>query len=238
MIDRLTPTQRPAATPRGYQSWRDLLFLHWPVPLDILRARVPSSLELDLYQGVGYVGLVPFAMRGVRPAWWPRWCGQSFLETNVRTYVVHEGRPGVYFLSLEAASGPAVWAARRFWGLPYFWADMHMTRTGDEVSYGSQRRRGSARLAVRYRIGKPLGESAPDSREFFFLERYLLFVERRSRLYVGQVHHRPYPAQSAQVLEISDELIQAAGLGAVTGPPALVHYSPGVDVEVFALRRA
>ena len=61
MIDRIAPTLRPDRTVRGYQQWRSLLFLHWPVPIDLLRAVVPPSLEIDTWNGGAYVGVVPFA---------------------------------------------------------------------------------------------------------------------------------------------------------------------------------
>ena len=111
MIDRTGPTLRPNRPVRGYQKWRSLLFLHWPVPLETLRPLVPKSLEIDLYDGVAWVGVVPFAMFGVRSRWWPPYQAFDFLETNVRTYVHHQGQPGVYFFSLDAASALAVWAA-------------------------------------------------------------------------------------------------------------------------------
>ena len=63
MLDRLAPTQRPATKILGYQQWRSLLFLHWAVPLETLRKLVPSSLEIDTYDGVAYVGIVPFSTR-------------------------------------------------------------------------------------------------------------------------------------------------------------------------------
>jgi uncharacterized protein YqjF (DUF2071 family) len=93
------------------------------------------------------------------------------------------------------------------------------------------------RLRARYRPGAPLPASEPGSLQFFLLERYILFAERNGRLFTGRVHHRPYPAYGAEVLEIDDGLVAAAGLPRPVGPPPLVHYSPGVDVEVFALRR-
>jgi len=237
MIDRIAPTRRPAARPAGYQQWRSLLFLHWAVPVEQLRPRIPASLELDLHDGVAYVGVVPFAMQGVRPHWWPAPLAFSFLETNLRTYVVHNGRPGVYFFSLEASSRPAVVAARTGWGLPYFHARMEMTRTGDEIEYQTRRTSGGAAHQVRYRIGETLGPSPPDTLEHFLIERYLLFVERGGALLSGQVHHVPYPVQRAEVLAVQDELIAAAGLPRVSQPPAFAHYSPGVDVEVFGLSR-
>lgn len=238
MIDRMGPTQRPAGPVRGYQQWRSLLFMHWPVPIDVIRPLVPAGLELDLLDGAAYVGLVPFVMQGVRPRWWPHRLAFRFLETNVRTYVCHQDRPGVYFFSLDAASRLAVWAARRFWGLPYHQAAMKIEQAGDEFHYRSRRLGSGVGLEVRYRVGDQLGPSQPGSVEHFLLERYLLFLEHRQRIYTGQVHHTPYPAQRAEVLEVKDQLIPAAGLGQFHEPPRFVHFAAGVDVEIFDLRRS
>lgn len=235
MIDRLKPTQRPARSVHGYQKWRSLLFMHWPVPVDLMRSVVPSCLELDLYDGVAYVGVVPFMMEGVRPRWWPETLAFSFLETNVRAYVHHGDQPGVFFLSLEASSQLAVWFARKFWGLPYYYAKMKLDRDGDDIWYKSERAGSDVSHAVHYRVGDWLGPSQLGSLEFFFLERYLLFVERGERVYAGQVHHSPYPAQQVEVLAVEDGLVQAAGLGQPNGLPTLAHYASGVDVEVFGL---
>ncbi|PQO35628.1 hypothetical protein C5Y96_08170 [Blastopirellula marina] len=236
MIDRIAPTIRPSKAVRGYQRWRSLLFLHWPVPADALRALVPGCLEIDQHDGVAYVGVVPFAMEGVRNAWWPEWASMAFLETNVRTYVYHGSQPGVYFLSLDAANRLAVWGARQFWGLPYYHAEMSLVRTGDEVVYHTSRQGGSVRHKVCYRIGSAMGPSQPGSLEYFFLERYLLFLEHRGTLYSGQVHHVPYPAHEVELLSVEDSLVNASGLMTPPGPPAFAHFSPGVDVEIFGLQ--
>jgi uncharacterized protein YqjF (DUF2071 family) len=237
-IDRLAPTLRPAGKPAGYQRWRSLLFLHWPIAADALRPLVPAGLELDLYDGQAYVGLVPFAMEGVRPIWYPETLALRFLETNVRTYVTCRGRPGVFFFSLDANSPLAVQTARLGWGLPYYVASMTTAETNGGVHYSVRRRSTGARLDVRYRLGKLLGPSAPGTLEHFFLERYLLFVLRRGRLLAGQVHHPPYPAQEVMIDEVRDELIAASGLPAVSDPPEFAHFARGVDVEVFPLRPA
>ncbi|QDU77718.1 hypothetical protein Pan97_47920 [Bremerella volcania] len=236
MIDRLTPTIRPNQRVRGYQRWRSLLFLHWPVPFETLRPLVPAGLEIDHFDGVAYVGVVPFAMKGVRNAWWPEWASMTFLETNVRTYVYHGSQPGVYFLSLDAANRLAVWGARQFWGLPYYHAQMSLKRTEDKVVYETERPCGSVRHKVSYRIGPPLEPSQPGSLQHFFLERYYLFLEHRGTLYTGQVHHVPYPAHEVEILAIEDTLLNASGLAIPPDPPSFAHFSPGVDVEIFGLK--
>ena len=91
-----------------------------------------------------------------------------------------------------------------------------------------------AELKVSYRRLEPMGPSEPGSPEFYFLERYLLFVSRGGRIQRGQVSHTPYPVHRAELISLEDTLVAAAGLE-VSGPPALVHASPGVDVEVFDL---
>lgn len=237
MIDRARPTLRPQGPAAGYQRWRDLLFVHFELPAAAVRPLVPAGLELDLLDGRLLVGLVPFAMEGVRPRFWPERLAFRFLETNVRTYVVHQGRPGVWFFSLDAESRIAVHAARLGWSLPYHHAAMRLARDGNVIHYETRRRTGAG-LTARYRVGEPLGTSAPDSAEFFLLERYLLFTERRGRLAVGPVHHQPYPVRRAELLEVQDSLLTAARLPPPLGPPAYVHYAAGVDVEVFPLRPA
>jgi len=200
-----------------------------------MRALVPAALELDLFDGVCYLGLVPFEMKGVRPGWCPRALGFNFLETNVRTYVTYQNRPGVYFFSLDAASKIAVWLARTFWRLPYFFAKMNLNQRDNVIEYHSRRPTGETHR-VRYEIGEPLGPSEPGTLEFFLLERYLLFTTHGQRVHEGQVHHTPYPAQRATVLELEDDLFEAAGFGPLPGMPEQTHYAAGVDVEIFDLK--
>ncbi|MFG0315921.1 MAG: YqjF family protein [Planctomycetota bacterium JB042] len=236
-VDRIAPTRRPDRRAAGTQRWRSLAFLHWTFPPEVVRPHVPAALELDLLDGRAAVGLVPFAMEDVRPWWWPPSVSLSFLETNVRTYVVHRGRPGVWFFSLDASNLPAVVAARVGWGLPYVHARMELERRAEAIRYASRRPARPGALDLTLVPGEPLGPSAPGTREHFLLERYLLFVERGGTVRDGQVHHAPYPAHAASVGALDDSLLAAAGLKAPGGPPEFVHYAPGVDVEVFGLRR-
>lgn len=235
-VDRIAPTRRPEGPNAGTQRWRELLFAHWEVSAEALRAVVPDAFELDGHEGRFFVGVVPFVMRDIRPAWMPRGLGLDFLETNLRTYVLHDGKPGVWFFSLEASSWLAVKAARAVWRLPYHHARMATSRDGGVIRYETTRRSDGARLSVRYRVGDALGPSAPGTLEHFLLERYLLFAIRGGGVLEGQVHHAPYPAHRAEVLALDESLVAAAGLPPTDGPPATVHFAPGVDVEVFGPR--
>jgi len=219
-----------------YQEWRDLLFLHWPVPPEDLREAVPARLSLDRHQGMAYVGVIAFAIFGVRPPLVPRMLSMRFLETNVRTYVTLSGRePGIYFFSLDAASRVAVALARLGFGLPYYHARMRLRKRGDSVEY-RLRRSGGGRtlLGVDYQIGQFLGPSLPGSLEHFLIERYRFHLQLGEEISTCQVRHAPYALRSARVEALEENLLVAAGLPPPSGLPPIVHYSPGVDVEVLA----
>ncbi|MEJ7733830.1 MAG: DUF2071 domain-containing protein [Polyangiaceae bacterium] len=238
--ERLAPTARPDDRPVGFQRWRQLLFLHWPVPAEAIAAKLPAGLELDTFDGRAWIGVVPFTMRDVVPWWAPPLPGIShFHELNVRTYVHRGGRnPGVYFFSLDAAASIAVLAARAGWGLPYHRARMQMTMNGDQIRYRSRRLWPGpkpAELEVDYRVGAPLGPAAPGTLEHFLAERYLLHVARGERLLVGQVHHRPYPLQHAEVTHLRESMVCVQGLPGPEGPPHAL-FAAGVDVDVYRLR--
>ena len=240
-MDRIAPTLRPDGKPAGHQRWQRLLFLHWPVPIDHMRALLPDSLEVDDYEGRAWVGVVPFTMRDVRPRFAPAVPGVSnFHELNVRTYVHEKGRPGVFFFSLDAAATIAVLAARIGWSLPYFRASMEMVERDSVTTYTSERwmaGKNRAVLSCEYIVGQALGTATAGTFEHFLVERYLLFVERGDRLRVGQVHHRPYPLRSVEVRALEQSVTQAAGIRGCEGEPH-ARSSDGVDVDVFALEEA
>jgi uncharacterized protein len=250
-IDRVAPTRRPPGRPVMRQCWSHLLFLHWEVPVAALRPLIPPELEVDTFAGRAFVGLVPFTMTGIRWVWAPAIPGLSaFHEVNVRTYVHRGGRdPGVWFFSLDAAHALAVGVARRFWRLPYHLARMRLggvdrdpdaegPAPGTVITYESERLRPGpvpASCAIR---SEPRGRPAPTAMgtlEHFLAERYILYALGRRRLYLGRVHHAPYPLQPAEVLALEETLVAAAGLDRPAEPP-LAHYARQVRVDVFPLR--
>lgn len=246
-IDRVSSTQRPLFGAAGFHLWSDLLFIHWQVPAALLQPLLPHGLTVDTYDGMAWLGLVPFQMFDVRPWWSPAVRGISnFPETNVRTYVHFQGRdPGVWFFSLDAARLLAVTLARWGWGLNYHWSRMSVSHAGDRITYRSRRMASGILCNATIEVGDhlPQGQSYADSRvavpgslENFLIDRYLLYSTRFGYLYRGQVYHRPYPLRAARLLELDQGLLQANGIS-ITADPCHVVYSPGVKVEVFGLKR-
>src|SRR5688572_4107319 len=162
------PYPHPARPWAMHMSWEQLLFAHWPIKPETMRARIesacggwPHKLELDIFEGEAWLGIVPFTMARTGLRWWPTWLGpHSFHELNVRTYVKSGGKPGVLFFSLDAASPLAVSTARRWFHLPYHNARMALGLEKDVVRYDSLRtHRGSPPAKFRGTYGPDSGIS-------------------------------------------------------------------------------
>ena len=94
-----------------------------------------------------------------------------------------------------------------------------------------------ASYAMRATPTGPVHPARPGTLEHFLIERYILFTLWKRRLYQCQVHHTPYPLQTARILTLDETLLAAAGIDRPETIP-LAHFSTGVDVEVFPIRYA
>lgn len=193
---------RPWELPDGpwlmAQTWDELLFAHWRVPIADLRSYLPAELEVDTHDGQAWLGLTPFRvsalrLRGTPPVPFL----SSFLELNVRTYVTHGGeKPGVWFFSLDASSRVAVEAARRLYKLPYLQARMEGRPTYRCSRLGGDR---PHVFEGSYRPDGAVFRAEPGTLEHFVTERYCLYAtDETGALCRAEIHHRPWPLQPAE----------------------------------------
>jgi len=239
-VSRFRPDGRVVMRPQ----WNDLLFLHWDFSPEHVAPLLPDGLELDLFDGRAYVGLVPFEMANVIPRFVPDlgrlgYFYSRFPELNVRTYVLRDGVPGVWFFSLDAASSLATATARLWFKLPYFKARMRMKRNANRFDFWSKRLWPTPTNALCHAKWEICGEERaahPDSLEEFLVERYVLYSQRGGQLFRGRVYHEPYALQSARVSMLRETNLQAAGFSRPDSEPHVL-YSRGVSVEVWDLER-
>lgn len=210
------------------QRWDDVLFLHWPVSPDLLRPHVPDEVELDLYDGAAWIGIVLFEVNGLRGRLLPPIpFANTFPEVNVRTYIRKNGKPGVYFFSLDTTNKLAIKAARTAYSLPYMFADVRMNRSETEVTCMSIRKeRGLPResLQVRYR---PTGEKiANDEGSFqhWMAERYCLWSLFGDELFRTDIHHRQWTLESVNVEISLNTMAQFIPRDLISTEP-ICHYS-------------
>jgi uncharacterized protein YqjF (DUF2071 family) len=222
------------------QSWHDLLFAHWTVDARALQEKLPPGLPLDTFEGQAWLGVVPFRMTNVAPRGVPAIpFVSSFLELNVRTYVTLDGKPGVYFFSLDANSAIAVAAARALFGLPYYVATMRIDRRDAQLVYTSARQTkmdGVAEFAATYRPIGAVQMPKPGSLEHFLTERYCLYtVDKDFRANRLDIHHPPWPLQAADATIAVNTMAGAAGIRLPSTSP-LLHFCRRQDMVAWQPR--
>jgi uncharacterized protein YqjF (DUF2071 family) len=222
------------------QTWRRLTFLHWTYAPGVIAPLLPPGLVLDTFEGAAFVGLVPFEIHNLRGI-------PHFPETNVRTYVIGpDGSRAVWFFSLDAARLAAVIGARVAYHLPYFWASMQVVGQASGLPEGTSQRLVPLRYTSRRRwphSSQYFSEIAiePDAageiseRDRFFTARFRLYTLIRGKLAYAQIEHDPWPLQRAAVVQVRQNLIEAAGLPSPQGAP-IAHYSAEIDVKIGKIR--
>jgi uncharacterized protein YqjF (DUF2071 family) len=233
------PWELPARSWSMAMRWLDLLFIHWPVSVEVLRPLIPTALEIDTFDGQAWIGVVPFRMTGIRPRFVPPLPGLSaFAEINVRTYVTTGGKPGVWFFSLDAAHRLAVWTARWRFNLPYYLARITMRQNMEQVLYQSARtnsRGGAALFAATY---GPTGEQFQARRgtiDHWLTERYCLYAaDHQGRVYRGDIHHQPWPLQPASAEIQVNTMTEPLGIALPRTTP-LLHFARRIDAVAWSV---
>jgi uncharacterized protein len=227
-----TTHHRPWPLPSGRwamtQTWHNLLFAHWPIPLDALRSIVPHELQIDTFGGHAWLGLVAFRLSKVRLHGMPEvGLVSHFPEVNVRTYVRFGGRPGVYFMSLDADNPLAIALAKPLFRLKYYRASIRLERRESEVLFTSrrtERRVPPAGFRATYRPCSPPFRVGTGSLEHWLTERYCYYVVgNREKVYRCDIFHPPWPLQRAQACINENTMALSHGIELPPVEPSLLY---------------
>ncbi|MDP6869588.1 MAG: DUF2071 domain-containing protein [Candidatus Poseidoniaceae archaeon] len=231
------PFEMPKRAYSLSQQWRYLSFMHWEIDPEKLANHLPDGLELDLFDGKAYVGTIPFLMKGVRPRLLPSVYGIStFPEFNVRTYVTKNGKPGVFFLTLDAESRVTCAYAPKFYGLPYRYSKCKLEISKNQYKWNSKRPDDEISLQGKSVPIGPIMQAEHGTLEYFLFERYCLYVEHKGSLKMAYTLHNPWKFQVAEAEISSNSLTESFNLG-IENPlkPDYVHVSEGVHVRTWSV---
>jgi len=226
------------------QRWRGVTFVHWPVRPESVAHMYPPGTRPDVFaDGFSYAALIPFAVSktAVGTALPLPYFGR-FLETNIRLYSIDDaGRHGVLFRSLETERLAVVALTRVGLGVPYAWARMRMTGSGDLLTYQSVRRWPRRGLTSRLTIS--VGDVVqPTPLEVWLTARWGAHTRKAGRTWWVPNEHEPWPLRAAEILEFDGDLLVGSavtpagdrlralfspGVRARFGRPALVHQRCG-----------
>lgn len=219
------------------QTWSNLLFAHYPIQYDVLHKLIPEALTLDSFNGTYWVGIVPFQMSEVGVRGLPQVPGTDrFPELNVRTYVTLDGKPGVYFFSLDAANRLAVFGARTLYYLPYWYASMSLKENDSNFEFTSIRYSDSnIAFSCNYRpISEPF-QPAKGTFEEWLVERYCFYTLNASGIPLRcDILHEPWTLQHAEAEITHNTILTKQGILTENVEP-IYHFAKKIEVRAWPL---
>lgn len=193
--------------PLFFADWMRVLMVHFEVDAEALQRDVP--FQLDLRDGRAFVSLAAFMMENMHPRFGGKlgaWlfnpiATHNFL--NVRTYVRHNGEPGIHFLAEWLSSRLAVQLGPRTFGLPYRHGRIryqHDWRSG-ELHGRVEDVRSGATFAYEAgpEAGAPFAPCESGSLDEWLMERYTAFNSVGGSKRFFRVWHPPWPQCRADI---------------------------------------
>lgn len=180
-----------------YQEWHDTLFFHWVFPEDVIAPLIPKDLALDTFEGNVYVSLVAFTVKRTRMRFLPSVKPLSeFNEVNLRTYVIKDGVPGIYFLSIESDRLAPMLLSRTFLGFSYKKADIIRKLNEFVLTNAKERHFLFTKFLPLEYIQNRTGLDR------WLTERYCVYQKRRKQLYRIVIHHCPWPLKNMKMKKL------------------------------------
>ncbi|CAA6691456.1 MULTISPECIES: YqjF family protein [unclassified Lentimonas] len=216
------------------QSWVDLGFLHYRVPAAAVESRLPAGVTVQEYDGSAWLGVVPFRMHDVMWRSFPAMpLFSSFGELNVRTYVEVDGKPGVWFFSLDAQSWPVVFGGCLLYHLPYHNAKVLHQCVAGGFDFSSRRLSDGVTFEGTFRPRGDVFYATAGTFEHWATERYCFYSATRSGAVLRlEVHHAPWPLQRMEAEMDASALLASVGFTLEEDQPRC-HFSTGVDVVSY-----
>ncbi|MFD2924764.1 YqjF family protein [Halobacillus naozhouensis] len=234
---------RVSPLPRGpwvmTQKWEHLLFMHLPVPKEVLAQHIPKELEVDTFEGQAWITIIPFMVSDMRLRNLPSIPYlKSYLELNVRTYVRCNGLSGIYFFSLDADKILAILGARLA-TLPYYYANMTMNEGREDDFHYKSVRKGSTEASFKgsYRPISTYYYPGNDSLSFWLLERYHLWTIKKGVLFRGDIHHKQWKVHDAKAAVEGFYTLIPFLPDSISKEKLLFHYASSQRVLIWRIKK-
>lgn len=220
------------------QTWKHVLFLHWPLHAESLRPFIPKELEIDTYDGQAWLGMIVFEMGGIYPRGLSRLpLTPPFSEINVRTYVTYKGEPGIYFLSIDVNNWASLNIAKRWYHLPYRPSEVSIQKEGASLHFEGIRKKEPLYVKGSYTPLKESFFSRAGRLDYWFTERYRLYSsDSFSNLYTASIDHPPWALQNTEVTIDKNTLFSPFGFHLGADAP-IAHYSYGVQTNFWNIKK-
>lgn len=229
-INAHRPFPLPQRTWKYYQEWDDTIFLHYRVPQELVWELLPQGLSLDIHRGEAWVSVVAFSVKNMCLKFLPPLPYISdFHEINLRTYVVKDGIPGIYFITIEASKTISVFLAKNFVGLKYIKGKIKKKHN----RYSLRRSKEGNYLNIKYCSLQSVKEK--NELEKWLTERYCAYEMINKKLYRFNIHHKAWPLKVMKLRKL--KLLFQKNELVIDAQPDLQHYSPHQKVLLWGRER-
>jgi len=178
-----------------YQEWKQVLFVHVPVPVQVVQELLPSSLVPDLFGRSAWLSFVVFTVTNSRLRLVPFFpvC-PTFQELNLRTYVTYKGKPGIYFIDIRSNNPAAIMLLRTFTSLHYRNVSIEAENGYYSVDVHNQ---SNNHFTIRYHNEWMVTRRSQI--EEWLTERYCCYTIDGNRLFSYDIHHMPWKLSRATI---------------------------------------
>ena len=149
------------------------------------------------------------------------------------------GKPGVWFYTLDADNPIAVRIARALFHLNYVDANIQVAKQDNWIQYRSERtdrKSVEAELNVEYRPVGDVRRAKKGSLEDWLTSRYCLYAANRSgQLFRGEIDHKPWRIRDAQAIVHKNTMLESLGIETQVNDPVLLQFAERTDVVAWRL---
>lgn len=218
-----------------FQKWEDICFFHWPIDPKIVEQSIPTSLQLDLFNGTAWISVVLFKVKENRLRNVPSIpFVNSLLQVNVRTYVEERGRKGVYFLSVDMNN--TLLAKLNSIGnyLPSRYATMKMYKSNKNITISSYYISKFKNESIDISISTSDEKIEKNSLDCWLLERYHCWsITKMDKLIRTDIKHVPWELRKCNATINQNTMCPTLMDHVLTDTP-VVHYSKAKDCIISA----
>jgi uncharacterized protein len=194
-------------------DWLDVTMLHYEV--DAGRLQTLTHLPLDRHEGRAFVTLVAFKMVNMRLRRFPRISAFLFRPItesrflNLRTYVRHNGEPGIQFVVEWLSNRATVPLGPIAYGLPYRAGRLEFTTDEQRIHLRAAPLGMRPLLEAELEVDPGAEACARGSLDEFLMERYTAFTESGSTRRRFHIWHRPWPQARCRVRRLEADILGA-----------------------------
>ncbi|MBL7706154.1 MAG: DUF2071 domain-containing protein [Taibaiella sp.] len=208
-----------------YSEWKNVLMLHWKVDASVIKHLLPPSLSVDTFEGGAWVTMCVASIENFRNKLLNLIKqGFKFKQVLMQTYVIHNGKPGLFVFNQELEKSFTKNLYQRLFKLKQGETDFQREDEGDIHKFFASNEATGFKLGLHYNYGEPI---APSALEQWLSNRFKYFYEKDNQLFEYGVHHAEWLFRDVKVEKFKTKF-NYGGLS-IEGQPDFIHFSRGIQ---------